>query len=331
MVAYAVANVDFVSARYTPDQLVLAGPGRRLVAAAFDSLLASLPLFLLFMSLFASFFSFSLGTFLYVVSWALLLGGFIWYIVAATKGQSPGKQIARMYVLCGDGTRAGFWYVIMRELVVKQWLIFTVGSFITGGILPVVAALWCLWDPNKQCLWDKIVSTYVAYSPLGYIPPSANELRQQGRPIPGTRQMPEPAVPNIVIHNNAQVGSNWGSNVAGSAPVAPSRPASTGGRISVLEGGRQTANVMVAIGEVALIGREAQARVHVSDAGASRRHAEITFDGSTWTIRDLGSLNPTQVIEPSGRRRQLNGQDRLPYGQLAIGESVVTLYPASRG
>ena len=31
------------------------------------------------------------------------------------------------------------------------------------GLAFVVAALWCVWDANRQCLWDKIVRTRVVY------------------------------------------------------------------------------------------------------------------------------------------------------------------------
>lgn len=327
MIAYAVASLDFVAARYRPDELVLAGPGRRLIAAVLDYSIAAVPAVLFFSAILFSIVSPGAGATFAWVSFAVMAGGFVWFIVAASHGQSPGKQLTRMYVLGGDGTRAGFWYVIMRELVVKQWLTTVIG-IITLGIYPAISALWCLWDPNRQCLWDKIVSTYVAYSPMGFVPASSQELRSQGLPMPGPSSggPPQPAQ-NIVIHNNAQVGSNWGANVA-SHVDGPGERRSTGGRVSLLENGRETASIVVSVGEVALIGREASARLHVSDASASRRHAEVMFDGTTWTVRELGSLNPTQVIEASGRRRDVRGQDRMPYGQLAIGESIVTLYPA---
>ena len=28
-------------------------------------------------------------------------------------------------------------------------------------VLFAIAALWCIWDANRQCLWDKVVRTYV--------------------------------------------------------------------------------------------------------------------------------------------------------------------------
>jgi uncharacterized RDD family membrane protein YckC len=33
-----------------------------------------------------------------------------------------------------------------------------------GGIYFLLDALWCLWDPRRQCLHDKIGGTAVAYA-----------------------------------------------------------------------------------------------------------------------------------------------------------------------
>lgn len=34
------------------------------------------------------------------------------------------------------------------------WWLFTLGAF-------AIAALWCVRDANLQCLWDKVITTYV--------------------------------------------------------------------------------------------------------------------------------------------------------------------------
>ena len=52
-------------------------------------------------------------------------------------------------------------------------LILGIISLITGGaggLLQVIGGMWCLWDKDKQCLWDKVVSTYVAYAPTNPAP-----------------------------------------------------------------------------------------------------------------------------------------------------------------
>ncbi|MYE46020.1 MAG: hypothetical protein F4X25_04585 [Chloroflexi bacterium] len=52
------------------------------------------------------------------------------------------------------------------------------------ALLWLLAALWCVWDRDRQCLWDKVVSTHVAYSPTRWRPPTAAELRRRGEDSP---------------------------------------------------------------------------------------------------------------------------------------------------
>lgn len=44
-----------------------------------------------------------------------------------------------------------------------------------------------------------------------------------------------------------------------------------------------------------VIGRGSDADITISDAGSSRRHAEILWDGERGMLRDLGSTNGTKV------------------------------------
>ncbi len=141
---------------YPPEQLQTASPGRRLGGYVLDALVALV----------------TLG-----------IGWLIWLAIVMHRGQTPGKQLLGMYVMREDGSRAGGWPTFLREFVIKGWL-FGVGSGVIGGAtggvglllyLPVV--LWCIWDHERQCLWDKLVHTYVAYSPGGFRPSTAAELR----------------------------------------------------------------------------------------------------------------------------------------------------------
>lgn len=99
----------------------------------------------------------------------LLIGWLIWFAIVAPRGQTPGKALVSTYVIREDGTRAGGWYMWGREALVK-WLLFTIVDFFLAGIAKTIASMWCLWDDDKQCLWDKVMSSYVAYSP--YEPPA---------------------------------------------------------------------------------------------------------------------------------------------------------------
>jgi uncharacterized RDD family membrane protein YckC len=151
-----VVPTRFIESLYPPDLLVTAGPGRRLVGYIIDVLLSLL----------------TLG-----------IGWLIWFIIVAPNGQTPAKQLLRMYIMRADGTRAGGVYTWVRQLLVRGLLGFLL-SLVTLGVYELLASLWCVWDRDHQCLWDKIAGTYVAYSPIGYRPATAAELRRQGLPLP---------------------------------------------------------------------------------------------------------------------------------------------------
>ena len=79
-----------------------------------------------------------------------------------------------------------------------------------------------------------------------------------------------------------------------------------------------------------LIGRESHSRNITpdidlsSDNGISRRHAQLTTDGSRWWIEDLGSSNGTYVggsvgalpttPVPPGQKREISADDRIYLG-----------------
>lgn len=95
------------------------------------------------------------------------VGWFIWLAIVAPRGQSPGKALVGTYIVRSDATIAGAGLVWLRELLVKGLLLWFIG-LVTAGLgylLLVVGGLWCLWDQDKQCLWDKITSTYIGSAP----------------------------------------------------------------------------------------------------------------------------------------------------------------------
>lgn len=126
-----------------PD-LALASQGRRLAAYVLDIVL----------------FAFTLG-----------IGWLIWLIVVGQRGQNPAKQLLGMHVVRADGSRAGLGWMLLREIVAK-WAVFAVLDLVLSPVNPglagtitlvvfAIAALWCVWDANRQCLWDRALGTYV--------------------------------------------------------------------------------------------------------------------------------------------------------------------------
>jgi len=68
-------------------------------------------------------------------------------------GRSPGKAILHIRPLKTDGRPLGWGAALGRA-----------GSYAASGLLSwvgMIDPLWCLWDENRQCLHDKIVSTIV--------------------------------------------------------------------------------------------------------------------------------------------------------------------------
>ena len=159
----------FIESCYQPDQLQTATQGRRLSGYVVDSIIVVLT---------------------FGVGWL------IWLLLVAPRGQSPGKQLLGMYIVRADGTRAGGAYTWVRELIIKVLLfggVFAVLGAFTDGlgqVLWVIPALWCVWDAERQCLWDKVGSTYIAHSPSGFRPLTTNEMRIRGEDPPAADGIP---------------------------------------------------------------------------------------------------------------------------------------------
>jgi hypothetical protein len=121
------------------------------------------------------------------------------------------------------------------------------------------------------------------------------------------------------------------------APQAPTQvypsagayaAAATAGRLTYVEAGHAS-TLMVNPGEQLLVGRDAGARLRLSDPKVSRQHAMISRSGNDWVVRDLGATNPTRLIGASGGSGAVvQGEVHVPSGQLLIGDVLITLYPA---
>jgi hypothetical protein len=66
------------------------------------------------------------------------------------------------------------------------------------------------------------------------------------------------------------------------------------------------------------IGRLSECDVVVSDAGASRRHAEIRRENGSYVLSDLGSTNGTRVNEATVSERKLQHGDRITIGRTVL-------------
>ena len=66
------------------------------------------------------------------------------------------------------------------------------------------------------------------------------------------------------------------------------------------------------------IGRLDTCDIALSDAGVSRRHAEVRREGDEWVLVDLGSTNGTVVNGRTVRRHRLSPGDRIEVGETTI-------------
>jgi FHA domain-containing protein len=66
------------------------------------------------------------------------------------------------------------------------------------------------------------------------------------------------------------------------------------------------------------IGRLDACDIVLSDAGVSRKHAEVRREGDEWVIIDLGSTNGTVVNGQAVRRHRLAQGDRIEVGETVI-------------
>jgi len=67
-----------------------------------------------------------------------------------------------------------------------------------------------------------------------------------------------------------------------------------------------------------VIGRLDECDITLSDAGASRRHAEVRREGDEWYVVDLDSTNGTLLNGKSVRRARLNPKDVILIGNTQV-------------
>ena len=67
-----------------------------------------------------------------------------------------------------------------------------------------------------------------------------------------------------------------------------------------------------------VIGRSRECDLRVSDGNASRRHAEVTPNGESWVVVDLGSTNGTELNGRRITRETLADGDRITIGATDI-------------
>ena len=91
-----------------------------------------------------------------------------------------------------------------------------------------------------------------------------------------------------------------------------------GTAILVLRGGEDEGNHFVLSAPVTNIGRHADSDIALDDITVSRRHCEISHEGSRFVVRDVGSLNGTYVNQKRVDSVELLQGDELQIGKFHV-------------
>lgn len=96
-------------------------------------------------------------------------------------------------------------------------------------------------------------------------------------------------------------------------------------RMSYLDNGEPW-NVVVAPGDLLLVGSDDTADVRLADPRVSPHHAMVEWRDGQWSITELTSANPMRVVDGTGRTRQIYGRVKMESGQLLVGDVALTLH-----
>ncbi len=80
-----------------------------------------------------------------------------------------------------------------------------------------------------------------------------------------------------------------------------------------------------------MIGRGSDADITINDAGSSRKHAEVLWDGDHAMLRDLGSTNGTKLNGQRIREAQLSSDMVITIGRTELTFQIVPVSQAPEG
>ena len=145
------------------------------------------------------------GELIDLVLFLLLPIWLVWMWFASREGQSPGKAMLGMYVIHESGQPITPQRMWVRELLIKRLLLGLVG-YLFGFLGPILNAGWIMFNPDRQCMHDRMVGTLVVVH------------RTVPRALPVVKPA-EPAV-NVVMPPPAPAGPPVPRPLATPAPVA---------------------------------------------------------------------------------------------------------------
>jgi uncharacterized RDD family membrane protein YckC len=91
------------------------------------------------------------------------IGYLIWAAIAYGKGQTPAKQILKMYVIDTETGLPATW----GKMFLRGFVIDGVLNSITGGVFSLISTIWIFTNPKRQRLTDLMLKTIVVDAPNG--------------------------------------------------------------------------------------------------------------------------------------------------------------------
>ncbi|MDP9296939.1 MAG: zinc-ribbon and FHA domain-containing protein [Actinomycetota bacterium] len=99
----------------------------------------------------------------------------------------------------------------------------------------------------------------------------------------------------------------------------PQEDLQPGQALLVVRRGPNQGSTFLLDAETTTVGRLPESDIFLDDVTVSRRHAEFTRSGSSYEIRDVGSLNGTYVNGERVDRTELASGDEVQIGKFKLG------------
>jgi pSer/pThr/pTyr-binding forkhead associated (FHA) protein len=132
---------------------------------------------------------------------------------------------------------------------------------------------------------------------------------------------PDDEFPPLDVTSTLNLGALDDVLEAAETEVAPSRIAGSlppGTALLVVRRGPNAGARFLLDHDVTTSGRHPDSDIFLDDVTVSRRHAEFHRDGSTFTVRDVGSLNGTYVNRERVEAATLASGDEVQIGKFRL-------------
>ena len=152
-----------------PSRPALASWGSRVVAQIVDGIIIGIGAVVLFAILAAlgltvetdgGAAAFIVTAFFAVLAFSIVALLYAPVLMSRTNGQTLGRMVVNIRVIRADGGPMTFWFAVLREIVVKSFLVGVISSA-TFGLAWLLDILWPLWDEENRALHDFVVNTRV--------------------------------------------------------------------------------------------------------------------------------------------------------------------------